>query len=142
VYRVVLAPHELRMVVLDVGKGGAVLVQTPRGATILIDTGPNASILRVLGAALPPWKRQIDTIILTGTKTTFVGGLPDIEQRYHVRERIYIGNSATPYGTELTLDKNVLVTIISPGTFSISSGTTVLLISSSTPKGVRSLLPS
>ena len=52
--------------------------------TILVDTGPDAGILRALGLALPMWQRSIDAVILTGTKTSFVGGLPEVQDRYRV----------------------------------------------------------
>ena len=53
IYRAIFAEHVLVVNVLEVGKGDAVLVQTPTRKTILIDTGPDASILRALGSALP-----------------------------------------------------------------------------------------
>ncbi|OGG65036.1 hypothetical protein A3C94_02205 [Candidatus Kaiserbacteria bacterium RIFCSPHIGHO2_02_FULL_55_17] len=136
-YRTVLAPRALEISVLDVGeKGSAALMRAPNGKTILIDTGPDASILRALGAALPPWQRRIDTIILTGAKTSFVGGLPEVKGRYRVSKLIYIGDSSIPYGTRLTLASAVSLDIISPGTFTISYGVTSFKISSSTPKDV------
>lgn len=133
-YRAVFAPHILKISVLGAGKGNAILVQSPSRKTVLIDTGSDASILRALGLALPEWKRNIDAVILTGTKASFVGGLPEVENRYHVSTRMHIGDASTPYGTSLTLD-GLRIEIISPGTLSISYGATSLNISSSTPTG-------
>lgn len=135
VYQAILAPPTLGVTVLEVGKGNAVLVHTPNGKTILVDTGPDAGILRALGLALPMWQRNIDAVILTGMKASFVGGLPDVESRYRVSKRIPIGGSAAPYGTSLIFD-NARIEIIAPATLSISYGATTFTISSSTPKGV------
>ena len=135
VYQAIFAPNILKVTVLDVGKGSAALVQIPNNKTFLIDAGPDASILRALGATLPMWQRKIGAVILTGTKSALVGGLPALESRYHIGNRIDIGSETIPYGASLMFD-NSRIKIISPGTFTISYGTSVFNISSSTPAGV------
>lgn len=134
-YRAIFAPRALQVQVLDVGKGDATLVRTPRGQTLLIDTGPDASILRALGTALPPWERTIDAIVLTSSKTSSIGGLPEVEDRYHTPSPMRSGESDSPFGTSFTFDTDTSVAVISPGIFSISYGAASLLISSSTPTG-------
>ena len=139
VFRMILGTHEFKVTVLDVGPpaggGSAALVHTSSGKTVLIDAGPNASILRALGLALPPWQRRIDAVILTGTRSSLVGGLPAVESRYHISARVQFGGKDTPYGSFFTFD-GVRIKIISPATFNISYGSTVFNISSSTPPGV------
>ena len=139
VYRAVLAPPVLKVSMLEVGPsaggGSAVLVQSPGGHTILIDTGPDASILRALGTALPVWQRNIDTVILTSTKSSLVGGLPEVQSRYRIGTLMQIGDHATPYGTSLALDGSE-IKIIAPGVLTVFYGFTSLNISSSTPKGI------
>lgn len=135
VYRALLAPHTLTVTVLHVGKGGAVLVRTPHGETLLIDTGPDAGILRALGTALPPWQRHLDAVIFSGTKTSLVGGLPEVERRYRIDTRVSVGGTAAPYGAPLSFDQTV-IDVIAPGTLSISYGTATLNVSSSTPSGI------
>jgi beta-lactamase superfamily II metal-dependent hydrolase len=94
VYRAIFAPSVLQVTVLEVGKGDATLVRSPSGATLLIDVGPDASILRALGTALPPWQRKIDIVILTNnTKKSSIGGLPDVLSRYKVAQQITITES-------------------------------------------------
>ena len=139
-YRAAFAPRTLEVSVLDVGeKGSAALIRAPSRGTFLIDAGPDASILRALGAILPPWQRRINAVILTGAKTSFVGGLPEVKDRYRASELIYVGGSSVPYGTRITLADGASIDIISPGTFTISYGVSLLKISSSTPKGVYTL---
>lgn len=134
IYRSILAPRALEVSVLDVGKGNAALVRAPSGATLLIDAGPDAGILRALGAALPMWQRRIDAVILTGTKTSLVGGLPEVEHRYRVSAFVRVGDAAIPYGTSFAFGDS-LIGIIAPAVFVVSDGATSLNISSSTPAG-------
>lgn len=135
IYNAIFAPRILQISILDVEKGDAILVRTPNRKTLLIDTGPNASILRALGTALPEWQRHIDAIALTSEKTSSVGGLPDVASRYRIPIPIRFGTETVPYGTRLAFD-NVFVAILSPGTLSINYDATSLIISSSTPAGV------
>lgn len=134
VYRVIFAPRELRVTVLDVEQGTAILVETPGNHTVLIDTGPDRSILRALGLTLSYAKRHIDLVLLTSTKAAQIGGLPDLSARYRVGEQVQIGNAATPYGAPLTLD-GTSITVPAPGQVTISDNSRVLSVSSSTPKG-------
>jgi len=139
VYQTILAPRVLEVTVFEVGKAdgkdGATLVRAPSGASILIDTGSDASILRALGMTLPMWQRRIDEIILTSSAARSAGGLPEVQNRYHVSNVMRIGNLSTPYGSLLTFD-DVHIEIFAHATFSISYGATSLDISSSTSKGV------
>jgi len=94
VYRTIAIGQALEVTVLPVSeKGRATLVRAPGGATLLIDTGPDASILRALGNELPPWRRRIDAVILTSTKKASTGGLPDVLNRYDVVQQIPITES-------------------------------------------------
>lgn len=129
VYREIFPPDVLRVTVLEVGKtGNAVLVQDPSGRIILIDTGPDASILRALGTTLSPWQRTIDTVLLTDTKADVAGGLADVESYYHIK-------NVLRSGTHFSLD-NTTISVLSRGTFTILYGPISFAISSSTPAGI------
>lgn len=134
VYRALSAPDTLTVTVFEVGKGRATLVRTPSGKTILIDTGSDASILRALGTALPPWQRDIDVIILTSDKTASTGGLSNILARYHVSETIHIGTAATPYGSTFQFG-SASITTLAPSQSTVTRGETLIAISSTTPTG-------
>lgn len=135
IYQSLFAQRVLEISVLEVGKGDATLVRTPNGKTLLIDTGPDASILRALGAALPFWQRRVDAVALTSDKAASVGGLQDVKNRYNLPTPIHFGTADMPYGTRLTLD-SVQITILYANLLTISYGSTALLISSTTPKSV------
>jgi len=136
IYRATLASRVLTVSVLEVGeKGNATLVRTPSGASILVDTGSDASILRALGTALPPWQRKIDVVVLTSAKASATGGLPDVMNHYHIPTPVHFGTVDFPYGARIALN-NVYIEIPAPGVSNISYGITSINISSTTPKGV------
>ena len=129
----------LTVTVLEVGpvdkQGHATLVRSPNGKTVLIDTGPDASILRALGSALPLWQRRIDAVVLTSSAARSAGGLPAVQSRYRISKIIHIGNALVPYGTSFLFDGSY-IKIIAPAALTISYGSSVFKISSSTPAGV------
>lgn len=158
IYRVVFAPQVVTVSVLDVGKGGATLVRSKGGATVLIDTGGDASILRAVGGALPLWQKNIDVVILKNSTANAAGGIVDVLKRYQVTNLIRFGaqgsksmevalasaasaqtrlqQTTAPYGMILSLDADVSITISSPDTFTVLYGVSSLSISSTTPEGV------
>jgi competence protein ComEC len=79
---------------LDVGDGNAVLIQTPQGAQILIDGGPNPTRLRHgVGDALPFWDHDLDMLIITQPKSSAVDALPALLDRYDVRSVLTNGQT-------------------------------------------------
>jgi competence protein ComEC len=75
----------LRIVVLDVGQGDAILVQGPRGGRLLVDGGPDPDRLRVrLDERLPPWDRRLDAVVLTHPHEDHVAGMLALAARYRV----------------------------------------------------------
>lgn len=84
VYLEVRAPRTLAVSFLNVGDGSAALVRTPSGQTVLIDGGPDASILRELGRVLPFWERTIEVVVRTSPLARDTAGLLDVLDRYRV----------------------------------------------------------
>ncbi len=79
----------LRVTFFDVGQGDSILIQTPSHQTILIDGGPDRSILGKLGRALPFYQRDIDLMILTHPHADHLIGLNQVLQRYTVHRVVY-----------------------------------------------------
>ncbi len=69
---------------LNVGQGDAIFVEAPNGNQVLIDGGPNKSVLSELGKIMPFWDRSIDVVIATHPDKDHIGGLPKILKRYDV----------------------------------------------------------
>lgn len=86
-----LDARELRVAVLDVGQGDAILIRTPQEQNILIDGGPGSAVLERLAEQLPFYDRTVDLLILTHPHADHVNGLVDVLRRYTVRRVLYTG---------------------------------------------------
>lgn len=82
---------ELEIIFFDVGQGDAALIKTPLGHHILIDGGPDSSILEKLGKEMPFWKRSVDLIIMTHPHEDHFAGFIEILKRYHVKNIMWTG---------------------------------------------------
>jgi competence protein ComEC len=83
-YAVVRADHHgiLTVSFLSVGQGDAIVIEAPSGRKVLIDGGPDAGVLRQLGAVLPWYDRSIDVVIPTHPDADHITGLIDVLERY------------------------------------------------------------
>ncbi len=70
---------------LNVGQGDAIFIQSPTGVQLLIDGGPDSSVLRELGKQMPFWNRTIDAVVETHPDKDHIGGLSDVFARYGVK---------------------------------------------------------
>ena len=75
----------------DVGQGDAIYIRTPANQDILVDGGPDSSVLAKLGQAMPFYDRKIELMILTHPHADHVDGLVDVLQRYEVEQVLYTG---------------------------------------------------
>ncbi len=79
------ADGEVRVVVLDVGQGDAILLEGDRGGRLLVDGGPDPErLLPALDARVPPWDRHLDVVLVSHPHEDHVGGLPALLERYRV----------------------------------------------------------
>ena len=85
------APKNLAVDFLDVGQGDAILIKAPSGQNILIDGGPDKTVIKRLGENLPWWDKRIDLMILTHPHDDHVTGLIDVLKRYSVGKILYTG---------------------------------------------------
>lgn len=76
--------RELTVSFLDVGQGDAIFIETPSGKQLLVDGGPNLSVLRSLGRKMRFYDRNIDIVLPTHADADHVGGLPEIYRRFKV----------------------------------------------------------
>lgn len=73
------------IVVLDVGQGDSILLEGDRGGRMLIDGGPDGSVLlNDLDHEIPSWNRQLDAIVLTHPHDDHVTGLVAVLGRYRI----------------------------------------------------------
>lgn len=68
----------------DVGQGDAIFVVAPNGNQVLIDGGPDNSILAKIGGVMPFWDRSIDLLVLTHPHADHLDGLVEVVRRYDI----------------------------------------------------------
>jgi len=75
----------LHVYIFDVGQGDSILVKSGN-FEILVDGGPDESVVNWLGRTLPPWDRTIEVVVLTHPHADHVKGLVEVFKRYEVEE--------------------------------------------------------
>lgn len=76
----------LKVVVLDVGQGDSIFIETPEKKQILIDGGEGQIILKRLDEQMKFNDRQIDIVVLTHSHSDHLSGLVEVLKRYEVSE--------------------------------------------------------
>ena len=82
----------LKVAFLDVGQGDAIFVEAPNGNQVLIDGGPNKTVLRELAKQMPFYDRTVDGIVLTHPHLDHYGGLVDVLDNYKIGFEMDSGN--------------------------------------------------
>lgn len=85
---------KLEVTFFDVGQGDSILIETPYQQQILIDGGPDNSVLSRLGRRLPFYDRSLDLVILTHADADHLTGLVEVLKRYQVEKVITSGVEA------------------------------------------------
>jgi len=84
-------PRLLEVSFFDVGQGDSVFIETPGKRQILIDGGPDSTVLEKLGEEMPFWDREIDLIILTHPDFDHLIGLIEVLKNYKVTNILWTG---------------------------------------------------
>ena len=85
VWQVVLSAPDGRLHVtfLDVGRGEAILIQTPEGRRVLIGGGESVSRLSEgLGRELPLFQRKLDLLVVADVENEHLAALPGVLERH------------------------------------------------------------
>jgi competence protein ComEC len=95
VYRQEHMQRYLTVVFLDIGQGDSIYIEAPNGRQMLIDGGPDQTVLRELSTVMPFGDRSIDIVLATHADADHIGGLPFVIDRYTVSDVIENGARAT-----------------------------------------------
>lgn len=76
---------KLHVVICDVGQGDTIFVRTPQGSDILIDGGPDDSVLSCLAKHMPFWDRTIEIMILSHPHADHFMGFFSVFKNYKVK---------------------------------------------------------
>lgn len=80
------ASSDLKVYFLNVGQGDAEYIKNPNGTDILIDGGPDNSVLNELGKAMDFGDHEINLVILSHPHADHLTGLLEVLRRYKVDE--------------------------------------------------------
>lgn len=86
-----ILPQPFKIAFLDVGQGDSILIRTQEGKNVLIDGGPDKTVLYKLEKYLPWYDRTIDAMILTHPHADHLIGLIETAKRYEVKRIISTG---------------------------------------------------
>jgi len=75
---------ELKFVVLDVGQGDALFIESPTGIQVLIDGGPNNTLMREISKVMPWYDRHIDILVVTNPDRDHYEGFISLLNKYSV----------------------------------------------------------
>jgi len=98
---------ELKIYFLNIGQGDATLIEAPNGNQMLIDGGPDKSILTELGKILPFYDRKIDVLVATHPDQDHVAGLTYVLDRYKV-ERVLEPGVSSETAVYQNLEKKIM----------------------------------
>lgn len=81
----------LKVGFLDIGQGDSIYIETPSGRRVLIDGGPDNSVLRKLSFVNNFWQRSFDIVLATHPDSDHITGLIEIIRRYRVDSLLITG---------------------------------------------------
>lgn len=89
----------LHIFFIDVGQGDSSYVRTMNNKKILIDGGPDHSLINKLGELMPFYDHKIDYIVLTHPHADHLVGLIDVARRYDIGQIITtdVGAASSEY---------------------------------------------
>ncbi|NOY99580.1 MAG: DUF4131 domain-containing protein [Chloroflexi bacterium] len=117
----VAAPDgRLHVTILEAGSADAVLIQTPTGRAVLVNGGPSLSRLSdALGRRLPPFRRDLDWLVIAATQEDQVAALPGVLERFSPANVLWSGNAEASQASrrlDKYLTQNAIpVTLARPG---------------------------
>jgi len=74
-----------------IGQGDSIFIETPVRQQILIDGGPDNTVLKKLNKEMPFWDRSLDLVILTHPERDHISGLIKVLDRYQVEYVMWNG---------------------------------------------------
>ena len=97
----------LQVSFLDVGQGDAIYIRAPNGNDLLIDGGPDDTLIQKLHEAMPVFDRDIDMVIATHPDKDHIAGLIHAFDQYQIH---YFLESEVSSGTSFDLSLTNKVT--------------------------------
>lgn len=77
---------KLHIVFCNVGQGDGIFIRTPKGVDMVLDGGPDTSILECISRHSPFWDRTIEVVMLSHPHEDHLHGLIDVLKRYSIQQ--------------------------------------------------------
>jgi competence protein ComEC len=74
----------LKFAVLDIGQGDALYIESPTGVQVIVDGGPNKTLMKEISALVPWYDRHIDMIVVTNPDRDHYEGFIPLLDKYSV----------------------------------------------------------
>ncbi len=78
--------ENLKVVFCDIGQGDAAFIRFPNQDELLIDGGPDNSVLDCVGRNMPFYDRKIRSIMITHPDADHITGILEVLRRYEIEE--------------------------------------------------------
>jgi len=110
---------ELHAWFCDVGQGDAILLDTPERQQVLVDGGPDSSVLTCLTKALPLTDKDLDLVVVTHNHADHLRGVVEVLKHYQVKQ-LWISGAIHTTDTyreflELAKAKSIPTTVVVAG---------------------------
>lgn len=90
-----IPPGHLKITMLNIGQGDAILMQIGRThfrtIDVLVDAGPDHTVVYELGDALPPWNKTIEYAMATHEDADHIAGFAELVEYYAVEQWVISG---------------------------------------------------
>lgn len=114
VLHILKPPDKLEVDFFNVGQGDAIFIQAPNGVQVLIDAGPDLSVLQELAKVMNPFDRSIDLLIATHPDLDHVGGFPEVLGRFEAGVFVTASSTKVTAVTE-EIEKLIPVLLVNAG---------------------------
>jgi competence protein ComEC len=119
---------------LDVGQGDAIFIETPDKVQVLVDGGPDGSVVRELGSVMGSFDKTIDLVVATHNDKDHIGGLVDVLARYQVAAIMRTNNEhdtnvARQFAKQVELENAVLLNPEAGQKYILGASTTLTIFS-------------
>ena len=96
----------LTFAVLNIGQGDSLFIESPTGAQVLVDGGPNNNLMKEISTVLPWYDRHIDMLVVTNPDKDHYEGFIPLMKKYSVDVVLEPGTKS-PTDTYATLEKEI-----------------------------------
>lgn len=96
----------LKFIVLDVGQGDALYIESPTGKQVIVDGGPNKNLLREITKVMPQYDKHIDMIVVTNPDRDHYESFIPLLDKYKV-DAVLEPGTTNPYPEYKVLEDKI-----------------------------------